>query len=284
MTPDQRTHLLDLFAVCSQPDATEAEHRELQTALRTDKDARKLWFLYQDVELGLKRLSQSFDETSQRPEARLPANRNDATADISPDAQTPKNREGASRPFWLARRKSAMAVAALVCLSLLTIFAVRPGGLTPDDFRVNSPTHDTEFVMSEQSGKIVVLHFLLKTECPFCLKLTNEYARLGASEPNVSHVFLKPDSAEEIKVWAGKINQEGLKKPPIIYRDSDARLARRFGIPDGYEFHGQTMHYPALVLLDGAGKERFRYVGKDNADRMKPEDFVTRLAMVSGHN
>jgi peroxiredoxin Q/BCP len=284
MTPDQQTHLLNLFAVCSQPTATEAEHSELQTALRTNADARQLWFLYQDVELGLKCLSQSFQQTAKHPEAQISDSRSTATIEVRPGAQTYTSSEGASRASWFARRRPAMAVVALACLSVMAILGLHTWSLPPGDFTVDSPTHETAFAMSEQKGKIVVLHFLLKTECPFCLKLTNDYARIAASEPDVVHVFLKPDSANEIKAWAGKINQEGLKTPPVIYRDADAQLANRFGIPDGYEFHGQMMHYPALVLLDGSGNERFRYVGKDHTDRMKPEDFVTRLAMVTNHN
>lgn len=278
MMPDQRNHLLDLFAACSQQTATEAEERELQAALRADPDARKLWFLYQDVELGLKCLSQTVQETTDQP-----ISTSTASADVDLGIQMPIRIDGSSRASWFARPTAAIAVVAVVCLSVMAMFGVHAWNLTPGDFTVESPTHGTTFTLSEQKSKLIALHFLLKTECPFCLKLTNDYARLAASEPEVVHVFLKPDSAEEIKVWAGKINQEGLKKPPVIYRDSDARLAKQFRIPDGFEFHGQSMHYPALVLLDGSGNERFRYVGKNNSDRMKPDDFVTRLAMVTDH-
>jgi peroxiredoxin Q/BCP len=149
------------------------------------------------------------------------------------------------------------------------------------NFIVESPTHGTTFSLSDHKGKPIALHFLLKSECPFCLKLTHDYSELASSNPNVVHLFLKPDSTDEIKVWAGKINNEGLKNPPVIYRDQDARLANEFGIPDGYEFHGHAVHYPALVMLDGSGKELFRYVGRNNTDRMKPDDFLARLAMVT---
>jgi peroxiredoxin Q/BCP len=62
-----------------------------------------------------------------------------------------------------------------------------------------------------------------------------------------------------------------------IYRDPDATLAKAYNIPDGYKFHGQTVHYPALVLLDGSGKEVFRYVGKSNADRLSYEKISAKL-------
>ena len=134
------------------------------------------------------------------------------------------------------------------------------------------------FDLSKQKARYVVLHFLLKTECPFCLKHTRDYASLAATTPGVIHLFLKPDSIAEIKAWAGKTRKEGVKDAPQIYRDPDAKLAKQFGIPDGYKFHGQTVHFPALVVLDGQGKELFRYIGKDNSDRVKPKDFLAKLA------
>jgi peroxiredoxin Q/BCP len=171
------------------------------------------------------------------------------------------------------KTKQTTSILLASLLAVLTLHAENPG-----DFTLESPTHDTKFYLSASKGKHVTLHFLLKTECPFCLKHTHDYAELAASTPNVVHVFIKPDSAEEIKEWYGHLRQDGLKKPPVIYRDAGAKLAQAFGIPDGYRFHGQVVHYPALVLLGPDGKEIFRYVGKSNADRMSVPDFVKKLA------
>lgn len=148
----------------------------------------------------------------------------------------------------------------------------------PQDFTVESPTHGTKFTLSQQKGKVVVLHFLLKTECPFCLKHTHDYAKLAATTPDIVHIFLKPDTAEEIRKWAGRISKEDLKEMPVIYRDEEAKLATAYAIPDGYQFHGQKVHYPALVALSSTGKELFRYVGKNNSDRMSVTDFSKKLA------
>ncbi len=148
----------------------------------------------------------------------------------------------------------------------------------PADFAVESALDASKFQPSKNRGKIVVLHFLLKTECPVCLRHTHDYAALAATTPDVLHIFLKPDSDPEIKAWAGKISKDDLKGTPVIYRDPNAKLAKQFGIPDGYQFHGQTVHFPALVVLDGNGKELFRYVGKSNSDRMSPADFTAKLA------
>ena len=147
----------------------------------------------------------------------------------------------------------------------------------PADFTVESALDSSKFQLSKNRGKIVVLHFLLKTECPFCLRHTHDYAALAATTPDVLHIFLKPDTDAEIKAWAAKIRKDDLKDTPVIYRDPNAKLADQFGIPDGYKFHGQTVHYPALVALDGNGKELFRYVGKSNADRMSVADFTAKL-------
>jgi peroxiredoxin Q/BCP len=150
----------------------------------------------------------------------------------------------------------------------------------PANFIVESAVDASRFELSSHRGKIVALHFLLKTECPYCLRHTHAYAALAGGTPEVVHVFLKPDSADEIKQWAGKIKEEGLEGRPVIYRDPDANLAKAYGIPDGYKFHGQVVHYPALVVLDVDGRELFRHVGKNNSDRLAPASFTARLAEV----
>ena len=164
---------------------------------------------------------------------------------------------------------------------IFSLMAVAAHAENPTDFTVESPTHHKTFTLSEQKGKLIALHFLLKTECPYCIKYTNDYAKMAQKNPDIVHLFLKPDSADEIKSWAGKLDKAELKDLPVIYRDPDARFAKQFGIPDGYKFHGQNVHYPALVLLDGNGKELFRYVGKNNGDRMKPDDFTAKLKAIN---
>lgn len=174
-----------------------------------------------------------------------------------------------------ASSKQPDRLSLLVAL-LLPALAAQAGN--PREFSLESPTHGTAFTLSKAKGKYVALHFLLKTECPFCLKHTHDYAALAATTPDVLHVFIKPDSATEIKKWSEHVSKDGLKDLPVIYRDPDAKLAEAFGIPDGYKFHGQTVHYPALVLLDPDGKEVFRHAGKSNRDRLSVEDFAKELA------
>lgn len=134
----------------------------------------------------------------------------------------------------------------------------------PTNFSVSSG--GKTFHLSEARGKFVALHFLLKTECPYCQQYVAETTRRAPEVAGVVHLFLKPDSEEEINAWSDKLRQSGVAA--TIYRDADAKLAREFQIPDGYAFHGQSVHYPALVLLGTDGREIFRYVGKDNTDRL----------------
>jgi peroxiredoxin Q/BCP len=159
-----------------------------------------------------------------------------------------------------------------LCLTLNALAA------PPADFTVESPLDSTKFHLAEAKGKYVALHFLLKTECPFCLRHTRDYTKRAGSMPEVVQVFLKPDSAEEIKRWAAGLGEETTAQHPPIYRDPDASLAKAFAIPDGYQFHGQVIHFPALVLLDPAGREVFRHVGKNNTDRLSFDQLTAKVA------
>ena len=167
-----------------------------------------------------------------------------------------------------------------IIISLLVLTGCGALAAAPTDFTVTSPIDGKTFKLSEAKGRYVALHFLLKTECPFCLRHTAEYSMKAPTVAGVTHVFLKPDSDDEIRSWAGKIKAPA--QPPI-YRDPDGKLATEFGIPDGYKFHGQTTHYPALVLLDPTGKEAFRYVGKNNTDRYPWEKFAAKIAELTAN-
>ncbi len=143
----------------------------------------------------------------------------------------------------------------------------------PDDFTVESPVDGKKFTLSKARGSWVVLHFLLKTECPVCLRHTREYARRAGELKDTTQVFLKPDSVEEIRAWSEQLKESGIN----VYRDADAKLAEAFSVPGGYRFHGQVVHYPALLILDTTGKEVFRHVGKDNGDRFGFDALVAKL-------
>lgn len=166
----------------------------------------------------------------------------------------------------------------------LMIFACAVQADNPKNFKVKSATDDSTFELSEHKGKTVVMHFLLKTECPICMRYTHDYAALAEKNSDVVHVFLKPDSEEDIKAWTKGLDKRGLDELPRIYRDEDAKIADEYKIPNGYKFHGQTVHYPAMIILDGKGKEQFRYVGKSNSDRLSVDDFEAKLAELKNGN
>jgi peroxiredoxin Q/BCP len=158
---------------------------------------------------------------------------------------------------------TAMLLAAVAC------------GAPPADFTVTSPDGKT-FRLSDARGRLAALHFLLKTECPYCVQQVQEYWQRAAGVAGVVHVFLKPDADDDIRAFSDKLDlPDGA---PTIYRDADAKLAGDYGIAGRYEFHGQNMHYPALILLDAGGRELFRYVGKSNRDRLSFDDFAARVA------
>lgn len=164
----------------------------------------------------------------------------------------------------------------IACLLL----AVLNTAATPEDFSVKSATDKSIFTLKDARGKYVALHFLLKTECPLCLKHTRDYFTKAPSLPNTVQVFLKPDTDREIEAWASKLPPEELAKHPI-YRDANAKLAEAFGIPDGYKFHGQVVHFPATILIGPDGREVFRHVGKNNSDRLSFEELAGKVAELS---
>lgn len=158
----------------------------------------------------------------------------------------------------------------------LIIIAASVKAQNPVDFKLLSATDTSEFILSNEKGKFVALHFLLKTECPYCIRHTHEYFSKAETLPNVVQVFIKPDTEKEIEAWATKLPGDELEKFPI-YRDPDAQLATQLNIPNGYTFHNQVIHYPAMILIGPDGKEVFRYIGKNNSDRFSFEQLVLKL-------
>lgn len=176
---------------------------------------------------------------------------------------------------WILRNRFTLELAALVALNAAVPYAAIASTM---DFTLKEAGGGKTFSLTDAKGKYVALHFLLKTECPICLRHTQTYASKAPEFPDVVQVFIKPDSDEDTLEWAKGLLPEDKSKAPVIYRDPDAELAKEFKIPDGYEFHGETIHYPALVLLGPDGKEVFRHVGKSTMDRFPYEKFAAKMA------
>ena len=68
----------------------------------------------------------------------------------------------------------------------------------------------------------------------------------------------------------------------LMARTHYAELAKAYGIPFGYEFHNQVVHYPALVILGPDCKEVFRYVGESTGDRFTFEKFTAKMDELKG--
>ncbi len=161
-------------------------------------------------------------------------------------------------------------------LALLMTILSSANAQNPADVKLQSATGNSQFNLKKEKGKFIALHFLLKTECPYCIKHTQEYFAKAKTLPNVKQVFIKPDSELEIQAWAKKLSVGDQAQFPI-YRDPDAKLAELFKIPNGYRFHGQVVHYPATILIDPKGKEIYRYVGKNNTDRLSFEGLAAKV-------
>ena len=154
----------------------------------------------------------------------------------------------------------------ILVLLLITQLMVNAQNTNPSDFTLYSVSDSSKFVLSANKGKYVVLHFLLKTECPYCMRHTMDYAINADSLPDVVQVFIKPDAKEELEKWTAKVPDKALEKF-AIYHDPNAALAKKFKIKGGYDFHNETINFPALIILDTTGKEVFRYIGTSNSDR-----------------
>ena len=174
----------------------------------------------------------------------------------------------------------------IVCIAVFSCIAVTAAFAQDNvthDFTVPESGGTGTFTLSEARESWVALHFLLKTECGFCMQLTNEYVSRATEMPDAFQIFLKPDEDEAIAQWKTSYLDKFLSETtssavPVLYRDRDARLAETFGIPGGYEFHDEVVHYPALIIIDPEGNEVFRYVGESNRDRLTFDQFTATIA------
>jgi len=103
--------------------------------------------------------------------------------------------------------------AILFCTLLISSLALAGN---PDDFTVQSATDTRRFTLKEARGKFVALHFLLKTECPVCLRHTRDYFTKAPTLPNVQQVFIKPDDDKAIEAWRPSCLRASWLRTPSI--------------------------------------------------------------------
>ncbi len=174
-------------------------------------------------------------------------------------------------------RTSSSLCILFAALALAATSFVAAGDDVIEDFTLQPVGEGEPFTLSEAQGKYVALHFLLKTECPVCLRHTHQHHRGAAGRDDLVQVFIKPDEEADTLMWMEKFPQDAEYEGPKVHRDPNAELAEKLGIPDGYEFHGETVHYPALVLIGPDGTEALRYVGENNRDRYTWEQLAKFL-------
>lgn len=161
-------------------------------------------------------------------------------------------------------------LASAIAILLVGLFQPLSAKETVKDFSLESvgDKKAKTFTLSENKGKYVILHFLLKTTCPVCQRHTRDYHVALKDSDKVVQLFIKPDEPKVIEKWLKRIDDR-----PTIYHDPNAGLAKQYGVKHGYKFHGEVMHFPAFILLDQNGKEIFRHTGKNNRDRFSFNQF-----------
>ena len=163
---------------------------------------------------------------------------------------------------------------AILCLApSASAQATKPTTLPAEPFTVGD--EGRQFNSADARGQFLAIHFLLTTECPYCSRLINEYTRNAPTLAGIRQIFVKPDSLEAFDAMLKGL-PDGDKLP--IYRDADSKLVEKSKFDGGYKFHGQVMHYPAVIILNETGKEVFRHIGKSNADRLPFASYAAKVA------
>lgn len=150
-----------------------------------------------------------------------------------------------------------------------------------------------QFTLSQNAGRFTTVHFLLKTECPICLRTTQDYLRRADEVAGFTHVFIKPDDSDAVLDFRRKVagansrpksapteDGESLKDLPI-YRDVDQKVAAQLRVPQGYAFHGATTNFPTTIIFNQKGEEVFRYAGADTTDRFTFDRFAAEAATLT---
>ncbi|MBL0926669.1 MAG: redoxin domain-containing protein [Phycisphaerales bacterium] len=146
----------------------------------------------------------------------------------------------------------------------------------PGPFTVGDPGR--RFESSSARGRYLVVHFLLSEDCPLCSRLVSDYSAAAPTLAGVTQIFVKNTDPTRFNATLRSLNATD---DLPLYRDADGALASRFRIPGGYKFYGREIAFPAAVVLDPAGKEVFRYVGKANTDRLAFGTLASTIARLS---
>ncbi len=172
--------------------------------------------------------------------------------------------------------KNMRKILPIISLLVIALFQMSAKKVNPVDFTLQSATDTSKFVLSQHKGKYVVLHFLIAKDDMHCTLQTGEYAFKCDQLPNVVQVFIKPNNKDAISKWVNNVPDMVLKKFQI-YMDPDATLAKKFSVKSGLVFNGESMPYPTTIVLDGSGKEVYRYTGATNFDRLSFDKLAEKI-------
>ena len=158
------------------------------------------------------------------------------------------------------RVRPVLAAAVLTVLPTLCLAQPQSAPKSPSapaTFIVGDP--ERAFDSRAARGTCLVVSFLPTIATPESAALIREYTDKAPSLAGVRFIFVSGDPAE--KFTASLAALPGGDKLPV-YRDADAKLSSQFNIPPA------ARPNPALILLDPAGTEKHRHLGKSPADRV----------------
>ncbi|MBI5834737.1 MAG: redoxin domain-containing protein [Armatimonadetes bacterium] len=161
------------------------------------------------------------------------------------------------------------------CCAVVALALTSAQAANPVDFTLPAAVGGPPFVLGHQRGRVVVLHWLLRGDVTEDRNEIRDYLALAKTMPGVAHVFLKADSGDVLNDWANRLSAVASR---LVFRDADYAVAKQFGLVDDYRYRGQTSVHPAIIALDSAGEEMFRYEARDAADRLPIKEFRARLS------
>jgi hypothetical protein len=119
-----------------------------------------------------------------------------------------------------------------------------------DDFTVWEVGGNRVFPLLEARGQWVTRHFLLKTNCPYSIRHTHDYTMRADEVPGVVHVFLKPDTEEEIAAWSLNL-ADRLEQDAAV----TAEMASRH-LPRSRSRPGDALRHPRWLFVPQAEQWR----------------------------
>jgi peroxiredoxin/YHS domain-containing protein len=142
-------------------------------------------------------------------------------------------------------------------------------GEAPEDVPIRSVKTDKEEKVGDLKGahgQFTALHFLTRTRTPECDAFVKEVLEKSPGLAGVRHVFIKADSAEEVKSWAAGF---GTDHAGDFYADEGGKLAAEYGLKAELEVGSVKTNAPATIVLDGSGKVVVRAEGTHIHDHPK---------------